>query len=73
MELVRNKASGKYFIVLDDDTRSTEFLVITSEGMLKRLERHLFEPHNAIDPEDTLWVHNLTKIQMDKYEEYLDE
>jgi len=72
VELVKNKASGKYFVVLDD-TGSTEFLVITSEGKVKHLERHLFEPQNTIDPEDTLWVHNLTKIQMDKYEEYLDE
>lgn len=72
MELVKNKASGKYFVVLDD-TEGAELLLITPEGKVKRLERNLFGPQDTVDPKDTLWVHNLTKTQMDKYKDYLDE
>ena len=72
MELVKNRASGKYFVVLDD-TGETEFLVITPEGKVKRLEQHLFEAQDAVDPKDGQWVCNLTKKQMDKYSEYFCE
>ena len=70
MELVRNKASGKCFVLLDDNGGSV-FLVITPEGKVKRLERRLFEPLVAVEPEDTPWGHALTKTQMDIYEKYV--
>jgi hypothetical protein len=70
MELVRNKASGKCFVLLDDSGGS-DFLVITPEGKVKRLERRLFEPRVAVEPEDTPWVPALTKTQMDIYEKYI--
>ena len=49
MEFVKNKASGKLFVLLDD-TGGSDFLVITPEGKVKRLERHLFEPQDLVAP-----------------------
>lgn len=71
MELVKNKASGKCFVLLDDNG-GPDFLVITPEGKVKRLERRLFEPRVAVEPEHTPWVHALTKPQIDIYEKYLE-
>jgi len=66
MELVKNKASGKYFIVLDY-AGDNYLLLITPEGKIKRLERHLFGSLVVTDHKD-LWQHNhLTKDQLDKY------
>lgn len=70
MELMKNKASGKYFIVLDDNG-GDDILVITPEGMVKRIERHLFVRRDTVDPEGGPSAYNLTKTQMDKYQEYL--
>lgn len=72
VELVRNKASGKYFVVLDGSAAS-EFLVITPEGKVKHLERNLFEPIDTVDPEDTRWMYHLTRLQREKYAEYIEE
>ena len=69
MELVKNKASGKSFIVLDD-YEDTNFLLITPEGKVKRLDRQLFGPQVAVDPKRQQPNLNLTKTQMDKYAEY---
>jgi hypothetical protein len=69
MELVKNKASGKSFIVLDD-FEEANFLLITPEGKVKRLDRHLFGPQIAVDPKRRQLSRNLTKTQMEKYEKY---
>lgn len=71
MELVKNKASGKCFVLLDD-SGGPDFLVITPEGKVKRLERRLFEPRVAGEPEHAPWAQSLTKPQMDIYEKYID-
>jgi hypothetical protein len=73
VELVKNKASGKSFIVLDDDTGGINFLLITPEGKLRRLERRLFDPLDIVDPKKPLWRHRLTELQLKKYEEYFDK
>ena len=74
MRLVKNKASGKYFILLDyDDLQGTDFLLITPEGKIKRLERHLFdETMDRFDSNETLLSHRLTEAQLGKYQEILD-
>jgi len=72
MELVKNKASDKYFIVLDD-TRGANFLLITPEGEVKRLKRHLFDPQVVVDPKTPQCEHRLTELQMDKYAEHVDQ
>ena len=69
MELVKNKASGKFFVVLDD-TGGPDFLVITPQGKVRRLERHLFAPQDITDPGETLPKHRLTKAQVDLYVRY---
>lgn len=69
MDLVKNKASGKSFIVLDDD-ENADFLLITPEGKVKRLDRHLFEPQVALEPGNQKSNFKLTKTQMEKYKQY---
>ena len=73
MELVKNKASDKYFVVLDDDTGGINFLLITPEGKLRRLERRLFDPLDIVDPNKPRLRHRLTELQLKKYEEYFDK
>jgi hypothetical protein len=72
MELVKNKASGKPFIVLDD-YEDTNLLLITPEGKVKRLDRHLFGSQVAVDAKKQQLNLNLTKTQMDKYVEYTND
>lgn len=69
MELVKNKASNKFFVVLDD-TGGPDFLVITPEGKIRRLERHLFEHQEMTESGETLFRQQLTKSQIDMYAEY---
>lgn len=71
MELVRNKATGKFFVVLDDDGGS-DFLVATPDGKIRRLDRHLFGAQDIADPEDVQLREHLTAKQMDLYETYFD-
>ena len=72
MELVKNKASGKNFVVLDN-TGVTDFLVVTPEGKVKRLERHLFEPERVVDPKADRLEPTLTRIQVAIQRKYFDE
>jgi hypothetical protein len=69
MELVKNKASGKSFIVLDDEG-DVNFLLITPEGKVKHLNRNLFETQIAVDSSNQYMNFKLTKSQMEKYNEY---
>lgn len=71
-ELVKNYASGKIFVVLDD-AGGSDFLAITPEGKVKSLERRLFAVWDAIDPKYPQLDFGLTKKQMDVYEEYLEK
>lgn len=72
MDLVKNKASKKYFIVLDD-TEDVDFLLITPEGKVRRLEQRLFTPLDTVDPKKPPWRQRLTERQLKKYKEYIDE
>lgn len=71
MELVRNKAMGKIFVVLDDDGGS-DFLVALPDGKIRRLDRHLFGAQDIADPEDIQLREHLTKEQVDLYETYFE-
>lgn len=73
MELVKNKASGNYFIVLDDHTGGIDFLLITPEGKVRQLEQRLFGPLDIVDQKKPLWRRRLTELQLKKYEEYFDK
>ncbi|HDI59110.1 MAG TPA: hypothetical protein ENF48_01925 [Desulfobacteraceae bacterium] len=73
MTLIRNKTSGKYFIVLEtDDEPEDHLLLITPEGRVKRLEKRLFEDPVAVDPRAPAWVKRLGAEQLAKYEAYLE-
>jgi len=71
MEIVKNKVSGKHFIIINDNENG-KGLMITPQGELKELELQLFDHVEAIDPEGTLVDRRLTADQIDKYKEYLD-
>jgi len=74
MRLVKNKASGKFFIVLDEnDARETDFMVITPEGRVKQLEQHLFEPLDDVDPAEERCTQRYTAAQLKSYRRYLKE
>jgi len=69
MNLVKNKSSGRSFIVLED-TGGARFLLVTPEGKIKRLERRLFGRQTAGDHNDSKWDWHVTQAQMDTYVEY---
>lgn len=71
MELVRNKVTGKFFVVLDDNG-GPDFLVATPDGKVKRLNRHLFGAEDIADPEDIQLRQHLTAKQIHLYETYFD-
>jgi hypothetical protein len=73
MTLIRNKTSGKYFIVLEgEDASEGHLLLITPEGRVKRLESRLFEGPVTVDPRAPAWVKRLSAAQLAKYDEYLN-
>jgi len=69
MELVKNIASGKYFIVVDDADEQA-IMVITPEGKVKSLERRLFGPQVSVENGFSDLDRRLTQRQLDKYGEY---
>lgn len=72
MNLVKNKATGKYFVVLDD-TGGLDFLVVTPQGKVKQLDRHLFDAQYIVDPVDIPRRQQLTAEQLAIYETYFDK
>lgn len=72
MELVKNKASGKFFVLIDD-TGGLDFLVISPEGKVRRLERHLFDSPKWVDPAEALLKQHVTETQVDIYSEFSGE
>jgi len=71
MELVKNRTSGKPFIILDD-AEDSYLQLITPEGKVKRLKRDLFGPTISVDQKNSLWHDHLTHAQMDKYMEHAE-
>lgn len=69
MDIFRNKASGKYFIFLENMERGTA-LLITPKGEVKTLERHLFILEDSKDQWDLLSAGLITEIQVKRYVEY---
>ena len=71
--VIRNKRSGRYFIVLDEDPqKDAMMLMITPAGFVKHLERRLFGGLEMADPMDPVWSQMLSEVQLEKYREYLD-
>ncbi len=71
MDIVRNKASGKYFIMITD-YGDGKGLLVTPQGELKSLELHLFDPPENVDPEEALENQMITENQVVKYNENLE-
>jgi len=69
MELVKNKVSGKFFIVIDDAGENYMNL-ITPEGRIKRLESHLFSTLTTSDYSEGKINADLTRAQMETYKEH---
>ena len=69
MELIKNKVSGKFFIVLDE-SGDQHAMVITPEGKVKRLERRLFGFPITVDVKKSEWRSHLTREQMTIYSGY---
>lgn len=69
MDVVRNKASGKLFVVLDDDG-GPDFLLVTPHGRVKRLDRHLFTAQGLEGFGHIGWTDKLTPAQIDVYAAY---
>ncbi|GAB6910155.1 hypothetical protein JCM12296A_60120 [Desulfosarcina cetonica] len=72
MELVKNKASGKIFIVLDD-SGGDEFLVITPDGKIKTLERRLFASIDMLDQGNPMLDHRVSLAQRGTYADYVGD
>lgn len=72
MDLAQNRASGKIFVVLDD-TGGGDFLVITPEGRVKRLERSLFFLGSEMHHEKTEPERLVNGKQLSVYEAYISE
>ncbi len=71
MELARNKASGKIFVVLDDGGKN-EFLVVTPEGRVRNLEKHLFSRMD-VDAENPLPHRQISAAQKEVYTNYFND
>jgi hypothetical protein len=69
VDVVRNKASGKIFVVLDDDG-GPDFLLVTPQGRVKRLDRHLFTAQGLEDFGRGEGVRMLTPAQREVYAAY---
>jgi hypothetical protein len=68
MIMVKNKSSGRSFIVLED-TGGARFLLVTPEGKIKHLERRLFGRQMPADHHDKQY-HHLTMAQVDAFDRY---
>jgi len=69
VDVVRNKASGRLFVVLDDDG-GPDFLLVTPHGRVKRLDRHLFTAQGLEDLGPRVGIEKLTPMQMAVYAAY---
>jgi hypothetical protein len=69
MDIYRNKASGKYFIHVED-TDKGQAIFITPQGDFKPLELSLFESLESIDEDRSLKGGLISQIQMERYHKY---
>ena len=70
MDIFKNKASGKYFIHIED-METGGALFVTPLGELKVLELSLFESQEPVDEESFLRRGLITQLQVERYHKYL--
>ena len=71
MDLFKNKASGKYFIHIED-VGNGEALFITPLGDLKFLELNLFASQESVDEDLYLRRGLVTQLQIERYHKYME-
>ena len=71
MDLFKNKASGKYFIHIED-VGNAEALFITPLGDLKFLELNLFASQESVDEDLLLRRGSVTQLQIERYHKYME-
>jgi hypothetical protein len=70
MDIFKNKASGKYFIHIED-IENGESLFVTPLGELKILEVSLFESQEHVDEDSLLRRGLITQLQVERYHKYM--
>jgi hypothetical protein len=70
LDIFKNKASGKYFIQIEDKDNE-EALFVTPLGELKILELSLFESEESVDEESLLRRGFITQLQVEKFHKYM--
>ena len=70
MDIFKNKASGRYFIHIEDIEHG-EALFVTPVGELKVLELSLFESQEPVDEDSLLRRGLITQLQIERYYKYL--
>jgi len=71
MDLFKNKASGKYFIHIEEFGNG-EALCITPLGDLKFLELNLFESQESVDEDLYLRRGLVSQLQVERYHKYME-
>jgi hypothetical protein len=69
MDIFKNKASGKYFIHIED-IENRQALFVTPMGELKILELSLFKSQEPVDEDSFLKRGLITQLQVEKYHKY---
>jgi hypothetical protein len=70
MDLYKNKASGKYFIHVED-TEKGKALFISPQGVFKSLELSLFESQEPSEEDYFLRRGLITQLQVERYHKYM--
>ena len=70
MDIYKNKASGKYFIHVED-TEKGKAIFITPQGEIKTLELSLFEILESMDEDCFLKRGLISQIQVERYHKYV--
>jgi hypothetical protein len=70
MDIFKNKASGKYFIHIEDIENGVA-LFVTPLGEFKILELSLFESQEHVDEDSLLGRGLITQLQVERYHKYM--
>jgi len=69
MDIYKNKASGKFFIHVEDVDHGRAFF-ITPIGALKTLDLNLFDYQESMDEAHCLRRELITQLQVERYRQY---
>jgi len=69
MDIYKNKASGKFFIHVEDIDRGKAFFV-TPQGVFKSLNLNLFDYQESMNEANCLRSGLVTQLQVARYRQY---